>query len=231
MSADNLLLLPGMMCDERLFAAQLAAFDLPTVVGDLGLQVTIPDIAAAVLEHAPDSFAMAGLSMGGIVAFEIWRQAPERVTHLALIDTNPHADTPEKRTMRLDQIGQVLSGQLRQLAIGSLKPAYLAKANRDNDALLDEILAMALDQGADVFERQSLALKDRADSVATLSTITCPTVVLCGREDRVCPVEYHELMATEIPDAELVILDDCGHLATMEQPEAVNAALRRLLER
>ena len=230
MPAENLLLLPGMMCDARLWKPQVEALDIHCLVADLSSHDNLANMAASVLDAAPASFAVAGLSMGGILAFELWRQAPERITHLALLDTNPHADTPDKRTMRLDQVEQVLSGQLRQLATESLKPAYLAKANRDNQALLDEILAMAMDAGNDVFRRQSIALKDRVDSVATLETISCPTTVICGAEDHICPPAYHELMARRIPGARLVVIEDCGHLATLEQPDTVNYELQRLLQ-
>ena len=229
MPAENLLLLPGMMCDERMWRRQIEALDVNCLVADLQSHDNIPDMSAAILDTAPDSFAAAGLSMGGIVAFELWRQAPQRITHLALLDTNPHADTPDKRTMRMDQVRQVLSGQLKKLATESLKPAYLAKANRDDQELLDEILAMALDAGEDVFERQSLALKDRADSVATLDTIDCPTTVICGAEDHICPPAYHQLIAQRIPGAHLVVIENSGHLATMEQPDIVNQELQRLL--
>lgn len=218
-----------MMCDARLWKPQIEALDRHCLVADLSSHNNLPDMAASVLDAAPASFAVAGLSMGGILAFELWRQAPERITHLALLDTNPHADTPDKRTMRLDQVEQVLSGQLRKLATESLKPAYLAKANRDNQALLDEILAMAMDAGKDVFRRQSIALKDRVDSVATLETISCPTTVICGAEDHICPPAYHELMARRIPGARLVVIENCGHLATLEQPDTVNDELQRLL--
>ena len=231
MAAENVLLLPGMMCDARLWRAQIEALSMPVFVPDLGSHDNFPDMAAAVLREAPDRFAVAGLSMGGILAFELWRRAPERISHLALIDTNPHADTPDKRTMRLDQVRQVLAGQLRALATESLKPAYLAKANRDNMDLLDVILAMALDAGEAVFERHSLALKDRPDSVPLLDTIDCPTTVMCGAEDRICPVEYHNLMAKRIPGASLVIIDDCGHLSSMEKPETVSEELLRLFAR
>lgn len=230
MPAENLLLLPGMMCDERLWKRQIEALDVNCFVADLMSHDDIPEMAKAILDMAPDSFAAAGLSMGGIVAFELWRRAPQRITHLALLDTNPHADTADKRTMRMDQVQQVLSGQLRKLATESLKPAYLAKVNRDDQELLDEILAMAMDAGEAVFRQQSFALQDRADSVATLGTITCPTTVMCGAEDHICPPAYHELMAERIPGARLIIIENCGHLATIEQPDIVTQELQRLLQ-
>ena len=230
MPAENLLLLPGMMCDTRLWQPQIDALDIPTYVADLTTSDKLEEIAASVLENAPPSFAVAGLSMGGIVAFELWRQAPERITHLALLDTNAKADSPDRRSTRLDQVQQVLAGQLRSLAMETLKPAYLAKANRDNEDLLDTILTMALDAGEATFERQSLALKDRPDSVDMLETIDCPTTVMCGVEDRICPVVLHELMAERIPGARLVVIEDCGHLATLERPDIVNRELQLLLQ-
>ncbi len=229
MPAESILLLPGMMCDARLWQPQLAILDLPVLHADTTGTDNFADMAAQVLAEAPSSFAMAGLSMGGILAFEIWRQAPERVTHLALLDTNPHAESPDRRSMRLQQIETAMAGGLRELAIESLKPLYLARSHRDDEELLGLILDMALDLGPEVFRTQSLALRDRVDSVPTLHTIDCPTAVICGNEDALCPVGYHELMAAEIPQASLSVIDDCGHLATLEQPEAVNVELQRLL--
>jgi pimeloyl-ACP methyl ester carboxylesterase len=229
MPAENLLLLPGMMCDERMWASQIDAINLPTHVGDLTTSDDMFELAHNILADAPASFALAGLSMGGIVAFEIWRQAPERVTHLALIDTNPYPESPARRSMRVQQISDVLDGRLRELATESLKPVYLAEAHRDNQELLDTILDMALDFGPDVFRNQSVALMGRPDSLATLPTISCPTTVICGAEDTLCPPAYHETMADHVPGAKLVVLDNCGHLASMEQPDAVTAELEKLI--
>lgn len=231
MAAENVLLLPGMMCDERLWSHQIAAIDVPVHVADLSRSDNFADMAAGVLAAAPSSFAMAGLSMGGILAFEIWRQASERVTHLALLDTNPHPDAPSRRPVRFEQIAAAAAGRLEELAAESLKPLYLAEKNRNNQELLQTILDMALQHGPEVFERQSLALMNRQDSVPTLKTISCPTTVICGREDAICPVRFHELMAREIVGAELVIIDDCGHLSSMEAAEAVTEELSRLIAR
>jgi pimeloyl-ACP methyl ester carboxylesterase len=229
MAAQNLLLLPGMMCDERVWRAQAAHIDIPISYADTTQADNFADMAAAVLEEAPQQFAMAGLSMGGILAFEILRQAPQRVTHLALLDTNPHAETPERQSMRLEQIKEATAGRLRQLAIEALKPLYLAEAHRNDPELLDTILDMALDLGPDVFHRQSLALRDRCDSVPALPSICCPTLVMCGDEDLLCPVGYHELMAEKIPHARLRIIEQCGHMSPLEQPQEVTQALQALL--
>ncbi len=217
------------MCDQRLWQPQIDALEADAVVADTTRHDNFVDMAGSLLKSAPASFALAGLSMGGILAFEVWRQAPERVTHLALIDTNPYADTEQKRQTRLEQIQIAMQGGLREMAIESLKPMYLAEVNRDNDEILNTVLDMALDLGPAVFERQSVALRERCDSVATLETIDCPAAVICGKEDLLCPVALHELMAERIPGATLTVVEDCGHLATLEQPGAVNEALAGLL--
>jgi pimeloyl-ACP methyl ester carboxylesterase len=169
--------------------------------------------------------------MGGIVAFEIWRRAGDRVTHLALLDTTPYTDAPERQEVRLEQIAMAEAGKLRELMVTSMKPLYLARKNRGNRRLVKRILDMALTAGPEVFRRQSLALRNRPASTATLATITCPALVLCGREDALCPVDVHATMAAAMPRADLQVLADCGHLSTMEEPAAVATALRRLLRR
>ncbi|MEO1320550.1 MAG: alpha/beta hydrolase [Pseudomonadota bacterium] len=231
MPASAVVYLPGMMCDARLWTPQTDALPYPALHADTTRADNFADMAVQVLETAPPEFALVGLSMGGILALEIWRQARERVTHLALLDTNPYAEAPERQSLRLEQIDIALSGGLRTLAVESMKPLYLAESRRDDEVLLNLLLDMALALGPDVFERQSVALRDRVDSASTLATIDCPTLVLCGAEDRLCPVGYHQFMADAIPGARLEVIDDCGHIATLEQPEAVTAALVALLQK
>ena len=228
MPAKHIVLLPGMMCDERLWSQQIPAMSAPTEVADLSTSDNLAEMAAQVLASAPSEFALAGLSMGGLAAFEIWRQAPERITHLALLDTNPHPDAPDRKAIRFEQMAAAASGNLEQMVIESLKPLYLAEQNRDDEAILQTILDMALSLGPEVFRRQSLAVLNRADSVPTLPTITCPTTVICGREDTICPPHLHERMAKQIPGAKLVVIDNCGHMSSMEQPNIVTAELLRL---
>ena len=201
------------------------------IVSDPSAGETIGAIAEGLLAGAPARFALVGLSMGGIVALEMWRRAPERITHLALLDTTPHADRPERRALRLEQIAKVEAGFLREVLVESMKPLYLARRNRGNALLLQSIADQAITLGPEVFRRQSLALRDRPDSLATLPQIDCPSLVLCGREDQLCPVEDHVMMAGAMPRADLVVLADCGHLSAMEEPEAVTSAIIRLLHR
>lgn len=226
------LFLPGMMLDGRVYAGTLAGLgEHAAVVGDTTGADSIAALADAILHRAPPRFALVGLSMGGIVALEMWRRAHERITHVALLDTTPYADAPQRRELRLEQIAQVEQGALRDVLVGSMKPLYLAKKNRANAELLRGILEMGLDLGPEVFRRQSLALRERTDSLATLATIGCPALVLCGREDALCPPAFHATMAEAMPRADLVVLAECGHLSPLEEPEAVTAALRRLLAR
>jgi len=232
MSPPSVLMLPGMMLDARLYAYQSAklAPSYAMMVGDLTRSSSISELARDVLGNAPERFALIGLSMGGIVAFEVWRQAPQRVTHIALLDTTFYPDRTERREVRLEQMAQVEVGGLREVT-ASLKPLYLSRRNRENPRLLQAIMEMGLELGSEVFRRQSLALRDRRDSSDTLPTISCPALILCGREDQLCPIDWHVAMANAIPNADLVVLANCGHLSAMEEPEAVTASLERLLRR
>ena len=230
--STNLLLLPGMMCDAGLWASQVKALSPYCSVfhGDITGDTDIESIASRVLQSAPRHFALAGLSMGGIVAMEMWRQAPQRIERMALLDTNFHADTDEKRAMRNRQMHEVRQGALETILRDELKPNYLARCHRNNTALLDEVLSMGIGLGDDVFLRQSQALRDRPDSAGTLANIKCPTLVLCGNEDGLCPPALHREMASIIPSSGLSIIPECGHLSTMEQPNAVNTALLNWLK-
>lgn len=232
MSRKPLLLLPGMMCDGRLFAAQLDGLaDLAdSVVANIGGAETVGDIAEQVLEAAPwPRFALAGLSMGGIVAMEMLRRAPERVERLALLDTNHRAETSERQALRQPQIERALRGGLRRVLIEEMKPLYLAPQNRDDESILDCVLDMALDLGPVVFARQSAALRSRPDQTETLRGARLPVLLLCGEADGLCPVSRHREMAALLPRARLEILSDAGHLPSLEQPEGTTAALRRWL--
>lgn len=226
-----LVLLPGMMCDSRLFAPQITTLGahrcivLPTIGG----HDTMPALAAEVLANAPPRFALAGLSMGGVVAMEILAQAPDRVERLALLDTNPRAEAPEAQARRAPQIASVQAGGLIDVMRDEMKPNYLADGP-NKGAVLDLCLEMALSLGPDVFVNQSRALRDRIDQQETLRRFTRPALVLCGREDRLCPVERHELMHSLLPNSTLTIIEGAGHLPTLEKPNETTAAMARWLE-
>lgn len=226
-----LVLLPGMMCDARLYGPQIAALSgsVPLHLAPITDRATVEELAADVLSSAPAQFALAGLSMGGIVAMEVVRQAPDRVLRLALLDTNPRAELEEVKQRREPQIDKVRAGGLREVMRDELKPNYLANGPLRQD-VLEVCMAMALDLGPEVFERQSRALQMRPDQQETLKALKVPTLILMGKEDRLCPLERHELMHALIEDSDLRIVEQAGHLPTLEQPEAVNAALKTWLE-
>ncbi|MEP1470989.1 MAG: alpha/beta fold hydrolase [Halieaceae bacterium] len=221
-----------MMCDASLWSKQTKELgDRHTLtVADITRADTIAEIAEQVLDDSPEHFALAGLSMGGIVAMEMWRRAPQRIERLALLDTNFRSDSNERKGVRDRQIADVTIGGLEYVLRDELKPQYLALCHQDNLVLLEEVLAMGLALGPEVFLRQSLALRDRPDSTETLTSITCPTLILCGQEDRLCTPELHREMAQLITDAELQIIPACGHLSTLEQPKLVNQALSHWID-
>lgn len=222
-----LVLIPGMMCDGRLFAAQIDALApyADVHIAEIGGADSMQELGRQVIEASPfDRFAVAGLSMGGIVAMELLRQDPDRVAGLALLDTNHRQETVERRALRQPQIDKALNGQLRAMLIEEMKPSYLAPRNREDTNLLGKVLRMGMDLGPEVFERQSRALRDRPDYAETLRWFRRPAMVLCGRHDTLCPVSRHREIAALMPQARLVVLEECGHLSTMESPDAVNTA-------
>lgn len=224
---EPLVLIPGLMCDARLFGPQIEVFsrDTAVMVAPVTQGERIEEIASDVLSAAPAKFALAGLSMGGIVAMEVLRRAPERVTRVALMDTNCLAETPQIAAAREPQIIKARSGRLEDVMRDEMKPAYLAPGARRIE-VLNLVMEMALGLGAEVFVRQSRALQRRRDHQSTLRKIRQPALVLCGEHDALCPVKRHQFMAELIPFAELSIIPDAGHLPTLEQPEATSQALR-----
>ncbi|MGC1505087.1 MAG: alpha/beta fold hydrolase [Sulfitobacter sp.] len=226
-----LVLLPGMMCDARLFVPQIDVLSArgPVTVGDISGYDNMAALAQAVLSDAPPVFALGGLSMGGIVAMEMMRQAPERIAKLCLMDTNPMAEGDTVKARRGPQIDKAQAGQLDDVMRNEMKPNYLAQGLR-RTALLDMCMEMALELGADAFVRQSLALRDRRDQCDTLRGVRVPTLVLCGREDRLCPIERHHLMQELIGGSVLEIIEGAGHLPTLEQPQQTTAVLIRWME-
>lgn len=226
-NSTTLILLPGMPLDAALWDHQarhlgdVAEVRVPTLYH----HDSIAAMAAAVLADAPDRFAVAGLSMGGYVAMEILRRAPERVERLALLDTNARADTPEQTANRRDGIALARQGRFRQVMAASL--ARLIHPDRmDDRALVDAVLAQTERVGVDGYEREQTAIIGRVDSRPFLPAIRCPTLILCGRQDVLTPPDLHREMADLIPGSRYVPIEDCGHLSAMEQPQAVTALLR-----
>ncbi|WP_116472989.1 alpha/beta fold hydrolase [Zobellella maritima] len=233
MSRIPLLLLPGTLCNHRLWAHQvlhLSDIAQPMVM-DVGSHPSTESQARQLLQQAPSRFALAGLSYGGILALEVMRQAPERISHLALLNTNARPDIPENEASRRRQLQHAQRQGLESLLRETLIPLYLHEDNRDNSPLIQTIVDMAVACGMEVFYNQLEAVRTRADSRPTLGAIHCPTLVLGGKEDVICNPDRHQEMAEEIPDARLVLLERCGHLSTLEQPEVVTAELRAWLSR
>lgn len=225
-----LVLLPGLLCDRALWQPQLSGLaDVAEMtVADLTRRDSADGMAADVLRDAPPRFALAGLSMGGYIALTIMRMAPERVTRLALLDTTARADTPERTRARELLIAQARVGQFKGIS-PRLLPEWIHPSRLNDTALTQAVIDMAGRVGRDAFIRQQTAIMGRIDSRPGLSHIDCPTLVVCGRQDRTTPVELATEIAADIPSSRLVIIEECGHLSTLERPEAVNAAMRAWL--
>jgi pimeloyl-ACP methyl ester carboxylesterase len=226
----SLVLIPGLLCSPALWAAQIRALsDIAAItVADHTGHASMREIAKAILAAAPARFAVAGLSMGGYVACEIMRQAADRVTRLALLDTGVRADAPERRRSRLRLIALAeQEGTVR--AQQELLPLLLHASRLTDAALVETVLQMATDTGVAAFKRQQTAIMTRPDNRALLSQIRCPTLVLVGREDALTPPSLAQEIAAGIADARLEIITDCGHLSTLERPHAVSQAMRAWL--
>jgi pimeloyl-ACP methyl ester carboxylesterase len=226
----KLVLVPGLLCTGALWVPQIAGLSeiADCTVADHTRHDTMADIARSILAAAPGRFALAGLSMGGYIAYEIVRQAPERVARLALLDTGSRADTPERTAARRELIAIAERegvGRAQEL----LMPALIHPARLSDKGLVDTVLQMAADTGLEAFRRQEEAIIGRPDNRPFLASIRCPTLVVVGREDALTPPGLAREIADGIPGAGLEIIPDCGHLSTLERPEAVSRALRAWL--
>jgi pimeloyl-ACP methyl ester carboxylesterase len=227
MTRVPLILLPGLLCDEALWVHQTRylAEVADVAVADLTGRDSVAALAADVLATAPPRFAVAGLSMGGYVALEIVRQAPERIMKLALLDTNARADTDKQRRRRRGLMTLADRGEFRGVT-PRLLPMLIHPDRIGEEALTGEVMAMAERVGRDAFLRQQKLIMDRPDSRLWLSSIQLPTLVLCGRQDAISTLEMHVEMAGAIPGARLAIVEECGHLASLERPHATTALMR-----
>lgn len=227
-ASQPLVLVPGLLCDALLWAPQVQglADHADCWVVAPTQHDSVDALARAALAACPfEHFALAGLSMGGYIAMAMWRQAPQRVQRLALLDTNALADTPEASANR-----RALVARARAEGLGAVADALLPKLvwpqAPSHAALRAMVRTMALDVGVDAFARQQAAIIGRPDTREALRGVACPTLVACGAQDLLTPPALHEEMAALIPGARLVVFADCGHLSTLEQPESVNRALQ-----
>ena len=225
-----LVMIPGMMCDERIFAPQIEELvsKRSVLVADISKHDNISDLAADVLSHAPPKFCLVGHSMGGIVAMEICAQDPKRIEKLVLIDTNPLAELEEVKLKREPQISDALSGKLVDVIRDEMKPNYLA-SSENQDIILNICMEMALSLGPKVFINQSRALQTRADQQSNIQSINIPVLIMCGSEDKLCTVERHEMMHNMISNSELKIINNAGHMPTLEQPSETTEVLKEWL--
>ena len=235
MSKIPLLLLPGLLCDRTVWEPQIAALSdiAECTVVDWGVLDSLVDMADLVLQNAPSSFAMAGHSMGGRVAFEVCRKAGSRVSHLALLDTNypPKAageagEVEARGRFELLEIARTkgMRAMCEKWLVGML-PDY----HRSNRELMDRIMGMFARSTPDDFARQIQALLNRPDAGPVMSAIRAKTLVLTGADDQWSSPSAHERMHAGIAGSTLVIVPRAGHMSTIEQPEAVNAAFREWL--
>lgn len=231
MTSFPVLLIPGLNCTAALWAAQVADLGAgrTVMVADHGGAESMAAIAAAILADAPPRFALAGLSMGGYVAMEILRVAPERVDRLCLLDTQARADSPEAAEGRRQSIDIARRGGFAKIAVMQY-PKLVAPDRLDDVDLQRQVRAMADATGAEAFVRQQTAILTRIDSRPSLAAIGCPAAVLVGAEDQLTPPALAVEMAGLIPGARLVTIPGAGHLSPLEAPALVTEALRVWLE-
>lgn len=224
---EPIVLVPGFMSDARVFGPQMAALsvDTPIMVLPTAKCERIEEFASNLIVTAPPKFALAGMGLGGMVAMEVLRRAPDRVTRIALLDSTPLAETPTEAAAREPRIIAARTGRLREVVEQELRATGLANSPYRND-----VMALAQDMaqhlGPDVYVRQSRALTRRKDQQSTMRRCKVPALVVCGVENAALPVKRHAFLAELIPHAKLEVIEGAGHLASLEQPEAVTNALR-----
>jgi pimeloyl-ACP methyl ester carboxylesterase len=225
-----LVFIPGLLCTAELFAPQLAALWPygPVTVASTLAGDTIAQMATAILAQAPPQFALVGLSMGGMIGLEIMRQAPERVLKLALLDTSAQPASPAQASLFRGLLAQARSGEAAAV-MGETLISVMHPAHQRDPALRAVNQRMGAAIGLEGFARQIGAVLSRPDSRPSLAAITIPTLVLVGEQDHLTPPDAAREIAAAIPHARLIIIPKCGHGSTIEQPQAVNAALRSWL--
>jgi len=223
-----IVLVPGLRCSARLYAPQIPSLWQrgPVMIADHTKGDSIAEIARHILASAPPRFALVGLSMGGYIAFEMLRQAAKRIARLALLDTSARPESPEQTQRRDEQVALTRTGRYEEAALLQF-PLVVHPSRRGEDGLRREYLSMAKETGPEVFLRHQQAIIARADSRPCLASIRCPTLVLVGDADLLTPPGWSKEMAAGIRGARLVVVPECGHLSTLERPEAVSEALVR----
>lgn len=229
---STLVLIPGLLCDARLWATQTQALaDVARcLIPDLTDYDSIEAMCESILSQTPEEFALAGFSMGGCVALEVVARAPNRVRQLALLSTSADGLTPNVRRYYQESIQRLQAGSLAMYLI-DVYPRYVAPERLHDRRIWRTFSDMGSDLGAAVAVRQMRALLAYAGFSGNLSAIYCPTAVICGERDERTPISVHDMMAKRIPNAELTVIKGAGHFTPLERPSAVAAALRACLSR
>ena len=238
MPKTPLLLVPGLLCSPRLYAPQIDALAniADIVVPDwrqapLSIWDSGEETARWVLAQAPAGrFALAGLSLGGMIAVEMMQIATERVTRLALLDTGLRAQSAPEQAVRRARIRLAEEGHF-ELVLGLQMARFLPAYRLPDKLLVDRVLAMCGEIGPEIYKRQEAMAAIRVDRRPDLPKITCPTIVVCGRDDAATPLMLSEEIAAGIPGSTLTVIEQCGHLVTLEKPDETNAILRKWLSR
>jgi pimeloyl-ACP methyl ester carboxylesterase len=232
---NSLLLIPGLLCDDAVWASQAAALaDIAAVrVANNGATDSLGTLAESIIAHAPPRFALAGHSMGGRIALEVARRVPDRLIGLALLDTGYEALAPGEAGKREAEGRHGLLAMARREGMRAMARTWLQgmvyPPRLSEEELVEPILDMFERRTPDLFALQIKGLLGRPDATSVLPTLQCPTLVLCGREDAWAPPSRHDVMAKMIRHSTLEIVPDCGHMSPMERPQAVNQAFRRWL--
>lgn len=226
MTRQTLVLIPGLLNDAELWRDQIAALEceVDCHVADITQGDDLETLARGILSGAPPRFALAGFSLGGYVAIEVARQAPERIERLALLDTSISPDSPERsRTRRQLEDKAGMPGRFHGFG-NQLLRTYLSARHLEDEAIVARIRGMTERLGAEVFIRQSRI--ERKDGTQVLAALTCPVLILCGEDDVLTPVSEHVRMAALAPQSTLVAVPGSGHMTPIEDPQAVIMALR-----
>ncbi|MEO0574174.1 MAG: alpha/beta fold hydrolase [Pseudomonadota bacterium] len=228
---DYVIFIPGMLCDERLFEGMTDGLQVAHHVASVSGAATIADIAERILAEAPPRFAVVGLSMGGIVAMHLWRIAPDRLSHMMLLNTTPDADAPGGGATALAHIAAQMAGGEGHSIVDTIHKLYLGSNASESDVLPELMISMAQSVGIEALGVQALALASRADSNELLPTISIPTTIVCGDQDKLCSEAGHQKMAAAIPGSWLVVIEGCGHMSAIEEPGVVADEMLALFAR